>query len=91
MPVRARVHTPDELGTALREFSKRAKLTQRELAAELGVGQRHVWELEHGKPGMLTDRLFGVFRVLSNPDDARAGRSVRVREDRVSMSGPTEP
>jgi HTH-type transcriptional regulator / antitoxin HipB len=65
MPVRARVNTPDELGSALREFRMRAKLTQRELASELGVSQRYVWELEHGKPGVLTDRLFGVFRLLS--------------------------
>jgi HTH-type transcriptional regulator/antitoxin HipB len=65
MPVRARVNTPDELGSALREFRKRAKLTQRELAAELGVSQRYIWELEQGKPGILTDRLFGVLRLLS--------------------------
>ena len=65
MPVRARVNTLDELGTALREFRMRSKLTQRELAAELGVSQRYIWELEHGKPGVLTDRLFNVFRLLS--------------------------
>jgi HTH-type transcriptional regulator/antitoxin HipB len=63
--VRARVNTPDELGSALREFRTRSGLTQRELAAELGVSQRYIWELEHGKPGVLTDRLFGVFRLLS--------------------------
>jgi hypothetical protein len=28
MPLRARVNTPDELGSALREFRMRAKLTQ---------------------------------------------------------------
>jgi len=65
MPVRARVNTPDELGSALREFRLRADLTQRELATELGVSQRYISELEHGKPGVFTDRLFRVFRLLS--------------------------
>jgi HTH-type transcriptional regulator/antitoxin HipB len=64
MPARARVNTPAELGTALREFRTRAGLTQRELAAELGVSQRYVWELERGKPGKVTDRLFAMLRLL---------------------------
>jgi transcriptional regulator with XRE-family HTH domain len=62
--VRARVNTPAELGAALREFRSRAGLSQRELAAELGVSQRYVWELEQGKPGKITDRLFAVLRLL---------------------------
>jgi transcriptional regulator with XRE-family HTH domain len=62
--MRARVNTPTELGTALREFRQHAGLTQRQLAAELGVSQRYIWELECGKPGKVTDRLFALLRVL---------------------------
>ncbi len=65
MPLRARVNTPAELGNALREFRTRAQLTQRQLASELGVSQRWISELEQGKPGILTDRLFRVFRELA--------------------------
>jgi HTH-type transcriptional regulator/antitoxin HipB len=64
MPARARVNTPAELGTALREFRTRAGLTQREMGAELGVSQRYIWEFEHGKPGKVTDRLFAMLRLL---------------------------
>ena len=60
----ARVHTPLELGSALREFRSRSGLSQRQLAAELGVSQRYIWELEQGKPGKVTDRLFAVLRLL---------------------------
>jgi HTH-type transcriptional regulator / antitoxin HipB len=63
--VKARVNSPDELGTALREFRMRRGMTQRELAAELGVSQRYISELEQGKPGVFTTRLFGVFRILA--------------------------
>jgi transcriptional regulator with XRE-family HTH domain len=64
VPVRARVNSPAELGSALREFRHRAGLSQRELAAELGVSQRYVWELEQGKPGKVTDRLFSMLHLL---------------------------
>jgi HTH-type transcriptional regulator / antitoxin HipB len=62
--MRARVHTPAELGAALREFRVQSGLSQRDLAAALGVSQRYVWELEQGKPGKVTDRLFAVLRLL---------------------------
>jgi transcriptional regulator with XRE-family HTH domain len=58
------VHTPQELGAALREFRVQAGLSQRELAAALGVSQRYIWELEQGKPGKVTDRLFALLRLL---------------------------
>ncbi|WP_344294564.1 helix-turn-helix domain-containing protein [Agromyces neolithicus] len=35
-------------------------LSQRELAAELGLTQRWVSEMEAGKPGKLTERLFAM-------------------------------
>lgn len=62
--MRARVNTPAELGTALREFRRNAGLTQRQLAAELEVSQRYIWELEQGKPGKVTDRLFALLHLL---------------------------
>ncbi len=64
MGPRARVNGPAELGVALREFRVMRGLTQRQLAAELGLSQRYVWELEQGKPGKVTDRLFAMLRLL---------------------------
>jgi HTH-type transcriptional regulator/antitoxin HipB len=62
--VKARADTPDELGSALREFRKRRGLSQRALAAEPGISQRYVFELEQGKPGVLMTRLFDVLHLL---------------------------
>jgi len=33
-------------------------LSQRDIAAMLGISQKWVWEMEQGKPGILLDRLF---------------------------------
>jgi len=35
-------------------------LSQRDLAKQLGIGQKWLWEMEQGKPGLLTTRLFAL-------------------------------
>lgn len=38
-------------------------LSQRQLADELGISQRYVWEMESGNPTIFTYRLFQVMRA----------------------------
>ena len=55
------IHTPEQLGQALRSARKQLVLTQPQLALAAGVGVRFVVELEAGKP---TVRLVQVLRVI---------------------------
>ena len=55
------IHTPEQLGQALRSARKQLALTQPQLALAAGVGVRFVVELEAGKP---TVRLEHVLRVI---------------------------
>ena len=56
-----RIHTPQQLGAALRAARKHLGLTQSQLALAAGVGLRFIVELEAGKP---TVRLENVLRVI---------------------------
>ena len=55
------IHTPEQLGQALRSARKQLALTQPQLALAAGVGVRFVVDLESGKP---TVRLEHVLRVI---------------------------
>lgn len=54
----APITTPAGLGLILREARLAAGFTQRELAAELGVAQSYIVELEAGKQIKALERLF---------------------------------
>jgi HTH-type transcriptional regulator / antitoxin HipB len=55
------IHTPQQLGEALRAARKQLALTQSQLALAAGVGVRFIVDLEAGKP---TLRLETVLRVI---------------------------
>lgn len=61
--VRGEVPTAESLGLMLQQGRLLRGLTQRELAHELGIGQKWVWQMENGKPGLLTERLFAMLRA----------------------------
>ena len=44
------VHTPEDIGTFIRDRRKHQKLGQSQLAALIGVNRRWVMEIEGGKP-----------------------------------------
>lgn len=53
-----------DLGLMVYGVRQRAGMSQRELAARLGVSQRYLSELETGKPKVLNDQLFAVLDKL---------------------------
>jgi HTH-type transcriptional regulator/antitoxin HipB len=60
----AAVRTPEDLGRFLARTRQDRGLTQEALAEELGVSRRYVSEIENGKPGLYTERLFQMLRLL---------------------------
>jgi HTH-type transcriptional regulator/antitoxin HipB len=60
----AAVRTPEDLGRFLARTREDRGLTQEALAEELGVSRRYVSEIENGKPGLYTERLFQMLRLL---------------------------
>jgi HTH-type transcriptional regulator/antitoxin HipB len=60
----AAVRTSEDLGRFLARVREDHGLTQEELARELGVSRRYVSEIENGKPGLYTERLFQMMRLL---------------------------
>ncbi len=54
------ITSPEQLGDAIRQGREIQGWSQRELARRLGVTQKWLWELEHGKPGLLMERLFAA-------------------------------
>jgi transcriptional regulator with XRE-family HTH domain len=71
------------LGHVLQQGRMIKGISQRELARRLGVGQKWIWEMEQGKPGLLMERLFAIMREtgvelsaqLDTPGDDRAAGS----------------
>ena len=63
MSYRGRVPNAETLGLMLQQGRLARGLSQRELAAELGLTQRWVSEMEAGKPGKLTERLFTMLEA----------------------------
>ncbi|HRC07014.1 MAG TPA: helix-turn-helix domain-containing protein [Miltoncostaeales bacterium] len=74
-----RVRSPEMLGDIVRQAREIQGLSQRQLGARLGIGQRWIWDLEQGKPGIFTTRLFRILdelgvRVLVEIDDTKTER-----------------
>ncbi|WP_026550080.1 helix-turn-helix domain-containing protein [Arthrobacter sp. Br18] len=63
MAVRGQVSNAEALGRMLQQGRMLRGLSQRQLAEQLGIGQKWVWEMEQGKPGLLTERLFEMLRA----------------------------
>lgn len=59
-----RVNTIEEFAKTIRETRKNNKLTQAELAAATGVGERFIRELEKGKPTCQLEKAFLVAQML---------------------------
>lgn len=63
MTLRGLVDSPEALGRVLQQGRLLRGLSQRQLARELGISQRYVYELESGKPTIFAERLFATMRA----------------------------
>lgn len=62
MEYQGKVTSAESLGRILQQARLLGGMSQRELAARLGISQRYVWEIEAGKPSIFMDRLFAYMR-----------------------------
>lgn len=79
MEYQGTVSSAESLGRILQQARLLNGLSQRELAARLGISQRYVWEIEAGKPSIFMERLFAYMQEtgveltarikLTDPDD----------------------
>ena len=60
MKITTKIKDSFTLGQVLQQSRMQQGISQRELAKELGINQKWVWEMEKGKPGLLMDRLFAI-------------------------------
>ena len=58
------IHSPEQLGQALRTARKQMGLTQPQLALAAGVGVRLIVELEAGKPTLQLEKVLQVIDAL---------------------------
>ena len=58
------IHSPEQLGLALRTARKQLGLTQPQLALAAGVGVRLIVELEAGKPTLQLEQVLQVIDAL---------------------------
>ncbi len=57
------IHSPKQLGQALRATRKQLGLTQPQLALAAGVGVRLIVELEAGKPTLQLEKVLQLARI----------------------------
>lgn len=62
--MQAIIASPADLGRLVRQTRQAHDVTQRDLAARLGVSQRWLSELESGKGKQINDRYFAVLAAL---------------------------
>ena len=82
----ARLRAPGDFGLAVQQARLARGLTQTELAAELGVRQSTISEIESGKATIYVRRLLSIARVTGlefaaswEYEDAPTGRAATTR------------
>ena len=60
----AQVTSAADLGAFLRAMREDAGLSQEDVADELGIARRYVYQMESGSPTLYLSRLFSLLRLL---------------------------
>lgn len=89
MSVRIAITSPELLGFALQQGRLVRGLSQRQLADALGIGQKWVWEMESGKPGLLMERLFAMLEATGVEPFAEIDENRGPRPSPTSRSAPS--
>jgi len=63
MTITGKADSPEALGRILQQACAMRGLTQRDLAEQLGVSQRYIWEIETGKHSIFAGRLVAIARA----------------------------
>lgn len=63
MVLRGEIKNAETLGRMLQQGRLLRGLSQRQLADELQISQRYLWEMESGNSTIFTNRLFQVMRA----------------------------
>jgi len=68
------IRDAETLGQMLAQARYTAGMSQREMAAQLGVSQRYIWQMESGVPTMFTTRLFQAMKSCGMTLTAEFGK-----------------
>ena len=60
-------------GKVLRNFRKKAKITQEDLAEQLGISLKYISRIENGNNGVKTQNLIQYMNILGVPPDTLFG------------------
>lgn len=63
-PEWAPISNPRDLGLFVKRIRQHRGISQEDLAADLGISRPYLSQIEAGKPGLYTERLFAVLRDL---------------------------
>ncbi len=63
-PEWAPILNPRDLGSFVQRVRQRRGISQEDLAEDLGISRPYLSQIEAGKPGLYTERLFAVLRDL---------------------------
>ena len=66
-----KITNTEDMGKLIRATRRKAKLTQAELAAASGIGERFIRELEKGKPSCQLEKALLVMQMLGIKLDAQ--------------------
>ena len=61
-------------GKVLRSYRKKAKITQEELAEQLGISLKYISRIENGNNGVKTQNLIQYMNILGVPPDTLYGK-----------------
>ncbi len=61
-------------GKVLKSYRKKAKITQEELAEQLGISLKYISRIENGNNGVKTQNLIQYMNILGVPPDTLYGK-----------------